>query len=111
MCVRLFHYIFGAMSLMSISEQIDQKITITGTSAGGSGCEKYGRVSKTGFENASHLLPFEKTFEVAKHSIACLRLQVAQETFHPNYGSKKSRDNLLVMSNDWKDMVRKPSSY
>ena len=104
-------YIFGGRSPMSTEPKRMDKLLKTGTGVGGNGGSKSGRVQSVVFEQNSHLVPFEATFEcsvsAAKWLAHCLKEYKSDEAFHASYESKKSCRNMLVMSQEWQELVKK----
>lgn len=86
------------------AKSIEEKVARTGSGAGGSGGEKYGRTSKEILEGAGHLAPFEKPGECAKKTAEWLAKDLAawQErwTFERQNRDDKSI-NQVGLSEEW----------
>ena len=107
-------YIFGGKSYLSTANDIMDKFLNTGVGVGGSGGSRTGRVQRVVFGENTHLLPFEApskcSLAMAEWLVAYLDEYRNTEKFYDAYGSRKSDEGrMLVASQEWKDMVKKPS--
>ena len=106
-------YIFGSQSPMSTeAEQID-KLFKTGKGVGGSGGWATGKVQRQVFPNNGHLVPFEQTVQCSRVAVEWISRYLEQyrndEAFYRTYRSKRSDSSMLVVSQDWKDLVKRSS--
>lgn len=97
-------YIFPASGPMSSPESIAEKVARTGKGVGGSGGQKMGRVDKVIFQNAGHLVPFEKPVECADsvHTWLALDLETwySHRQIEKQNGDDKS-ENWIMLSKEY----------
>jgi hypothetical protein len=107
-------YIWGSTSNLTSAEWESEKLRLTGTGVGGSGGVQTGKVKKVVIDGFGHLVPCEKVGACAEHTANWLGEWLKQyrvdEEFYRNHDSKKSSQDMLVTSNEWKKRVRQPTS-
>lgn len=107
-------YLFAGRSLLSSPRLQKLKMETTGIGIGGSGGVKAGQVSNAIFPEAGHSLPFERAADCAESASAWLGSQLRQfkadEEFMASHPSEKSERDMIVVSEKWKRLIRRPSS-
>lgn len=103
-------YIFGENSNVNPAEGRDDKIRRTGVGVGGSGGAEVGQVESITFRDGQHMLPLEKTQEVAQILATWLKKQLESfhevEDWYKTNQSEKSDREMLVLSKTWMKHVR-----
>jgi hypothetical protein len=107
-------YIRGSTSNLTSAELETERLRLTGTGVGGSGGVRTGKVKKVVIDGFGHLVPCEKVGVCAEHIANWLgewfKQYRADEEFYRNHDSKKSSQDMLMTSNEWKKRVRQPTS-
>ena len=107
-------YIFGQRSFLSPTKLQDEKVSLTGTGIGGSGGTKEGRVKKVVIEKAGHLVPLEEVGTCAAFAAEWLgkwyHQWTAEEEALKLQRNRKSERGMLVVSDEWKKLVRNDGS-
>ena len=106
-------YLFGDKSLLSTTNDQMEKFLKTGVGVGGSGGSRTGHVQRAVFGENSHMLPFEEPSRCSLVIVEWLAAYLVEyrtnENFYETYGSRKSDEGFLVASQEWKNLVKKPS--
>jgi pimeloyl-ACP methyl ester carboxylesterase len=107
-------YIWGSTSNLTSPDWEAEKLRLTGSGVGGSGGVQNGKVKKVVIDGFGHLVPCEKVGACVEHAANWLgqwfKQYRADEEFYRNHDSKKSLQDMLVTSNEWKKRVRQPTS-
>ena len=107
-------YVFGQKSYLSSPALQDEKMSLTGTGVGGSGGTKAGKVEKVVIERAGHLAPLEVVGMCADVAAEWLGWQTKQwradEAEISARRNRRSEQGMLVVSEEWKRMVRKDAN-
>jgi pimeloyl-ACP methyl ester carboxylesterase len=107
-------YIWGSKSDLTSPRWEVEKLRLTGTGVGGSGVVPAGKVQKVVIDGVGHLVPCEQVGMCAGHAADWLGRWLKQyridEEFYSNHDSKKSAQDMLVTSDEWKKRVRQPTS-
>lgn len=105
-------YMFGEKSSYSRKKDVDEKLSLTGSGVGGSGGVKAGKAKSTIVNATGHFAPFEAPMACAIPCVDWLVEAIEQfeqdEQFLKDYGTKKSEHGMLMVSQQWKDVIRKP---
>ena len=104
-------YIFGDESPISTASAQETMISHTGVGLGGSGGTKEGQVAKVLLPRSGHLFPMENVMECAEVVSAELSIRLnrfrSDELFLESHQSGKSERDQLVVSNEWREGVKK----
>lgn len=107
-------YIFGNQSPMSTMALQAEKMELTGAGLGGSGGARVGKVKKAVFTDHGHLVPCEQVTKCAELAAEWLGGQLKQieadDDFYKRYQSRKSERDMMVVSKEWKKLVREPAT-
>jgi pimeloyl-ACP methyl ester carboxylesterase len=105
-------YIWGSKSGLTSPQWEAEKLRLTGTGVGGSGGVPAGKVQKVVIDGFGHLVPCEQVGVCAEYAADWLEQWLKQyrtdEQFYRNHDSKKSAQDMLVTSDEWKKRVRQP---
>ena len=103
-------YIWGSTSGLTSPQWEVDKLRLTGTGVGGSGGVPAGKVQRVVIDGFGHLVPCEQTSICAGHAAdwlgRWLKQHRADEDFYRNHDSRKSAQDMLVTSDEWKKRVR-----
>jgi len=86
-------YVFGEESALSSERGRTEKMATTGTSYGGSGGEKKGRVKEVMMKRTGHLIPMEKVQETAQESAEWLGAEM-----------ERWRSNEALVAKHWRSV-------
>lgn len=104
-------WIFGQRSPINSQASQDEKLSRTGGGTGGSGGAQLGKVEKIVIPKTAHLVMFEQTTKSANTLAQWMQKQVQtfeeDEAFYRQHDARKSKDNMLRMSNEWIENVRR----
>jgi pimeloyl-ACP methyl ester carboxylesterase len=107
-------YVWGSSSDLTSPRWEVEKLRLTGTGVGGSGGVPAGKVQKVVIGGSGHLVPCEQVVACAGHAADWLERWVkryrTEEEFYRNHNSKKSAQDKLVTSDEWKKRVRQPTT-
>ncbi|KAH6665399.1 Alpha/beta hydrolase family-domain-containing protein [Halenospora varia] len=107
-------YIYGQRSHLSLPNLQKERMKVTGTSIGGSGGAKEGRVEQVVVKGAAHMVPCEKVGECADAITGWLGRGVrqfeAEEEFWKGYDAGRSEMGGMVVSKQWIKGVRGPGN-
>ena len=103
-------WMFGARSNINTPALQAQKMALSGTGVGGSGGVDAAKVEKAVFNDATHMMPFEKVEMCARVLADWLEKQMsgftAEEAFYREFASEKSKPGKLAISDKWLNCVR-----
>ncbi|TVY93746.1 Abhydrolase domain-containing protein [Lachnellula willkommii] len=103
-------WIFGEKSIINPAEVREDLPRRTGTAVGGNGGVNAGQVEDVTFTDGQHMLPLEKTREVAQSLASWLEKRLIDyrqvEDWYKRNKSEKSERDMLVLSKDWLKNVR-----
>lgn len=103
-------WIFGEKSAVSAPEFREDKLKRTGTGVGGSGGQAMGQVEAVTISDGQHMLPFERTQELAQILADWIEKQLEsyrkEEDWHRKNKSGKSERNMLALSESWLKNVK-----
>ncbi|TVY21564.1 Abhydrolase domain-containing protein mpaH [Lachnellula arida] len=103
-------WIFGEKSIINPPEVREDLPRRTGTGVGGNGGVNAGQVEDVTFTDGQHMLPVEKTREVAQSLASWLEKRLIDyrqvEDWYKRNKSEKSERDMLVLSKDWLKNVR-----
>ena len=106
-------YLFDDKSRLSTGNDQKEKFLNTGVGVGGSGGSKTAHVRRAVFRKNTHLLPFEApskcSLVIPEWLVAYLIEYRTTEKFYETYESRKSDEGMLIASQEWKNLVKKPS--
>ncbi|TVY75858.1 Abhydrolase domain-containing protein mpaH [Lachnellula suecica] len=107
-------WIFGEKSPINTPGGRDDKLKRTGTGVGGNGGASAGQVEAITLPDGQHMLPLEKTPEVAELLATWLEKQLrdyreVEEWYRANPSGKSDRD-MLVLSKAWMKNIRQKES-
>ncbi|KAL8898240.1 MAG: hypothetical protein Q9207_006804 [Kuettlingeria erythrocarpa] len=107
------YFIFGGKSPFSSRTARLEKERLTGTGTGGSGGAEAGKVRSHLFKDAGHFMPFVNFEDLANvvHAQISegLRQTQAEDALWDRYDSQKSARDRLVVSETWREGVKKPA--